>query len=109
MIDLYLELMLVCGVWCCAHSAFIFCWSPYFVFNLLDTYGLLSSASRQQKYAVSVFIQSLAPLNSVANPIIYIVFSTAVLHGIRYELRGFLHPRGVNAPQLSYNTPGFLS
>jgi len=59
--------------------AFVLCWSPYFVFNLLDTYGLLSSASRQHKYAVSVFIQSLAPLNSVANPIIYVVFSTATL------------------------------
>lgn len=49
------------------------------MFNLLDTYGLLSSASRQHKYAVSVFIQSLAPLNSVANPVIYVVFSTATL------------------------------
>jgi len=62
----------------------VFCWSPYFVFNLLDTYGLLSSARRQHKYAVSVFIQSLAPLNSVANPIIYVIFSTGILHSIRY-------------------------
>jgi len=56
------------------------------MFNLVDTYGLLSSASRQHKYAVSVFIQSLAPLNSVANPIIYIVFSTAIMHSIGFVL-----------------------
>jgi len=45
-------------------AVFVLCWSPYFVFNLLDTYGLLSSTSPQYKYRVSVFMQSLAPLNS---------------------------------------------
>lgn len=58
------------------------------MFNLLDTYGLLSFTSRDHKYAVTVFIQSLAPLNSVANPLIYVVFSTVLLHNIRYTRSG---------------------
>ena len=53
---------------------FILCWSPYIVFDLLQVYGCIPTNSTYQ--AVATFIQSLAPLNSAANPIIYCLFST---------------------------------
>ncbi|XP_076372941.1 cardioacceleratory peptide receptor-like [Tachypleus tridentatus] len=53
---------------------FILCWSPYFIYDLLQVFGYFSL--NQTNIAVSTFIQSLAPLNSAANPIIYLVFSS---------------------------------
>ncbi|XP_060065612.1 cardioacceleratory peptide receptor-like [Ylistrum balloti] len=55
--------------------AFVLCWSPFFVYDLLDAYGNIKNGT-PQSIAVSTFIQSLAPLNSAANPIIYIIFNT---------------------------------
>ncbi|XP_050419513.1 cardioacceleratory peptide receptor-like [Patella vulgata] len=63
---------------------FIICWSPYFVFDLLDVYHHLPSD--QQTVAISTFIQSLAPLNSAANPIIYFLFNTKMcFYLLRYR------------------------
>ncbi|KAK3782025.1 hypothetical protein RRG08_027199 [Elysia crispata] len=53
---------------------FIICWSPYFVYDLLYVYGYIPVS--QNTAALSTFIQSLAPLNSAANPIIYACFNT---------------------------------
>ena len=53
---------------------FILCWSPYIVFDLLQVYGCIPNNSTYA--AVATFIQSLAPLNSAANPLIYCLFST---------------------------------
>ncbi|BFZ15465.1 hypothetical protein BsWGS_18504 [Bradybaena similaris] len=53
---------------------FIFCWSPYFIYDLLSVYEYIPAT--QDIIALSTFIQSLAPLNSVANPIIYASFNT---------------------------------
>lgn len=53
---------------------FILCWSPYIVFDLLQVYGCIPDNSTNR--AVATFIQSLAPLNSAANPLIYCLFST---------------------------------
>ncbi|XP_013773734.1 cardioacceleratory peptide receptor-like [Limulus polyphemus] len=53
---------------------FILCWSPYFIYDLLQVFGYFSI--NQTNIAVSTFIQSLAPLNSAANPFIYLIFST---------------------------------
>ncbi|XP_076370026.1 cardioacceleratory peptide receptor-like [Tachypleus tridentatus] len=53
---------------------FILCWSPYFIYDLLQVYGFIPIS--QTLIAVSTFIQALAPLNSAANPIIYCLFST---------------------------------
>ncbi|KAL0266491.1 UNVERIFIED_CONTAM: hypothetical protein PYX00_009010 [Menopon gallinae] len=55
---------------------FIFCWSPYMIFDLLQVFGYIERT--QSNIALATFIQSLAPLNSAANPIIYCVFSTFV-------------------------------
>ncbi|XP_056376416.1 neuropeptide S receptor isoform X2 [Hyla sarda] len=54
-------------------SAFIFCWSPYFLFDILDNYEMLPM-TKERIYA-SVIIQNLPVLNSAVNPIIYCVFS----------------------------------
>ncbi|ESO97197.1 hypothetical protein LOTGIDRAFT_226790 [Lottia gigantea] len=53
---------------------FIICWSPYFVFDLLHVYNHFPTT--QQTVAISTFIQSLTPLNSAANPIIYFLFNS---------------------------------
>ncbi|PVD38315.1 hypothetical protein C0Q70_00927 [Pomacea canaliculata] len=60
---------------------FIICWSPYFIFNLCGVYGLVPNTVEWQKF--STFIQSLAPLNSAANPVIYGIFSTRICKNLR--------------------------
>ncbi|ENN75991.1 hypothetical protein YQE_07523, partial [Dendroctonus ponderosae] len=55
-------------------SVFIVCWSPYIIFDLLQVFGYIPPTQRNT--AIASFIQSLAPLNSAANPIIYCIFST---------------------------------
>ncbi|GIY31311.1 cardioacceleratory peptide receptor [Caerostris darwini] len=60
---------------------FILCWSPYFVYDLLQVYGQIPES--QTSFAVSTFIQSLAPLNSAANPMIYCLFSTHICRNFR--------------------------
>uniref|UniRef100_A0A8D8V3K8 Cardioacceleratory peptide receptor n=1 Tax=Cacopsylla melanoneura TaxID=428564 RepID=A0A8D8V3K8_9HEMI len=54
--------------------AFVLCWRPYIVFDLLQVYGYIPKT--QNYIAVATLIQSLAPLNSAANPIIYCIFRT---------------------------------
>ena len=61
-------------------SVFILCWSPYIVFDLLQVYQLIPN--NETTRAVATFIQSLAPLNSAANPLIYCLFSTNILQTI---------------------------
>ncbi|XP_057341809.1 cardioacceleratory peptide receptor-like isoform X3 [Microplitis mediator] len=60
---------------------FVLCWSPYIVFDLLQVYGYVPKT--QTNIAVATFIQSLAPLNSAANPIIYCLFSTPFCKNVR--------------------------
>ncbi|XP_023235066.1 cardioacceleratory peptide receptor-like isoform X1 [Centruroides sculpturatus] len=60
---------------------FILCWSPYFIYDLLQVYEYIPE--NQTSIAVSTFIQSLAPLNSAANPIIYCLFSTRLCRNLR--------------------------
>lgn len=67
-------------------SVFVLSWCPYFVFNLMDVYTD-TSAKSMTHYAVTALIQSLAPLNSAANPIIYGLFGTRIFNGLRYCLQ----------------------
>lgn len=60
---------------------FILCWSPYFVYDLLQVYGYIEPSATNN--AIATFIQSLAPLNSAANPIIYCLFSTRICRNLR--------------------------
>uniref|UniRef100_A0A182PZC5 G-protein coupled receptors family 1 profile domain-containing protein n=1 Tax=Anopheles farauti TaxID=69004 RepID=A0A182PZC5_9DIPT len=53
---------------------FVLCWSPYIIFDLLQVFGQVPRT--QTNLAIATLIQSLAPLNSVANPLIYCLFST---------------------------------
>ncbi|CAH1116022.1 unnamed protein product [Phaedon cochleariae] len=55
-------------------TVFIICWSPYIIFDLLQVFGQIPTT--QPNIAIATFVQSLAPLNSAANPIIYCIFST---------------------------------
>lgn len=63
-------------------AVFIFCWVPYFIFDLMDVYGHIPRTKRQM--AVAIFIQSLTTLNSAANPIIYFIFSKTQCSPTRY-------------------------
>lgn len=60
---------------------FIACWSPYIVFDLLQVFDQIPKT--QTNIAVATFIQSLAPLNSAANPLIYCLFSAQVTKTFR--------------------------
>ncbi|KAL3200940.1 hypothetical protein MRX96_012877 [Rhipicephalus microplus] len=71
--------------------AFVFCWSPYFIYDLLQVYG--ATPKTQAAIAVATFIQSLAPLNSVANPLIYCFFSSNMCRHIRHEALLTLSPQ----------------
>ncbi|CAK9290997.1 unnamed protein product [Gordionus sp. m RMFG-2023] len=56
-------------------TIFIICWSPYFIFDFLDVYNMIND-DNPRKRALTMFIQSLSPLNSAANPLIYFGFNT---------------------------------
>lgn len=62
---------------------FIICWSPYIIFDLLQVFGQIPHS--QTNIAIATFIQSLAPLNSAANPLIYCLFSSQVFRTFRWE------------------------
>lgn len=60
---------------------FIVCWSPYIIFDLLQVFGHIPQT--QTNIAIATLIQSLAPLNSAANPLIYCLFSSTVFRTLR--------------------------
>ncbi|KAI5645215.1 7 transmembrane receptor (rhodopsin family) domain-containing protein [Phthorimaea operculella] len=60
---------------------FILCWSPYIVFDLLQVYDQLPHT--QTTLAIATLIQSLAPLNSAANPLICCMFSPHIYASLR--------------------------
>ncbi|CAH8544666.1 unnamed protein product [Dicrocoelium dendriticum] len=59
---------------CLIVSAYIICWCPFMIWNLLVTYGVIKrTAPHLMKY--TPIIQHLVPLNSSANPIIFWIFN----------------------------------
>ncbi|XP_016831604.1 neuropeptide S receptor isoform X2 [Cricetulus griseus] len=56
--------------------AFICCWSPYFLFDMLDNFNLLPDT--KERFYASVIIQNLPALNSAINPVIYCIFSSSI-------------------------------
>nr|XP_021517624.1 neuropeptide S receptor isoform X2 [Meriones unguiculatus] len=56
--------------------AFICCWSPYFLFDMLDNFNLLPDT--KERFYASVIIQNLPALNSAINPLIYCFFSSSI-------------------------------
>ncbi|XP_062035208.1 neuropeptide S receptor isoform X2 [Lepus europaeus] len=61
--------------------AFMCCWSPYFLFDMLDNFNLLPNT--KERFYASVIIQNLPALNSAINPLIYCVFSSAICFPFR--------------------------
>lgn len=60
---------------------FVLCWSPYIIFDLLQVFEKIPKT--QTNMAIATLIQSLAPLNSAANPLIYCLFSTQVCRAFK--------------------------
>ncbi|CAH0727936.1 unnamed protein product, partial [Brenthis ino] len=60
---------------------FVLCWSPYIVFDLLQVYDQIPMT--QTNMAIATLIQSLAPLNSAANPLICCMFSPHIYTSLR--------------------------
>ncbi|XP_059048252.1 cardioacceleratory peptide receptor-like [Achroia grisella] len=60
---------------------FVLCWSPYIVFDLLQVYDQIPRT--QNSLALATLIQSLAPLNSAANPLICCMFSPHIYASLR--------------------------
>ncbi|XP_013184481.1 cardioacceleratory peptide receptor [Amyelois transitella] len=60
---------------------FVLCWSPYIVFDLLQVYNHIPHT--QSNFAIATLIQSLAPLNSAANPLICCMFSPHIYTSLR--------------------------
>ncbi|XP_063262736.1 neuropeptide S receptor isoform X2 [Prinia subflava] len=56
--------------------AFILCWSPYFLFDILDNFNILPET--KERFYASVIIQNLPALNSAVNPLIYCCFSNSL-------------------------------
>ncbi|XP_045419990.1 neuropeptide S receptor isoform X3 [Lemur catta] len=56
--------------------AFICCWSPYFLFDILDNFNLLPDT--KERFYASVIIQNLPALNSAINPLIYCAFNSSI-------------------------------
>ncbi|KAJ7322658.1 hypothetical protein JRQ81_018945 [Phrynocephalus forsythii] len=62
--------------------AFVLCWSPYFLFDILDNFSVLPET--KERFYAAVIIQNLPALNSAMNPIIYCIFSDALCRTFRY-------------------------
>ncbi|XP_044862319.1 neuropeptide S receptor isoform X2 [Mauremys mutica] len=56
--------------------AFVLCWSPYFLFDILDNFNVLPET--KERFYASVIIQNLPSLNSAVNPLIYCIFSNSL-------------------------------
>nr|XP_022322879.1 cardioacceleratory peptide receptor-like [Crassostrea virginica] len=63
--------------------AFVVCWSPYMIVNILSVYDYKMTTNK----FFGIFIGSLLPLNSVVNPLIYAAFSVRVCRQFRSKLR----------------------
>ncbi|XP_065255483.1 neuropeptide S receptor isoform X3 [Emys orbicularis] len=56
--------------------AFVLCWSPYFLFDILDNFNVLPQTKK--RFYASVIIQNLPSLNSAVNPLIYCIFNNSI-------------------------------
>ena len=63
-------------------AAFSLCWSPYFLFDILDNFNILPET--KERFYASVIIQNLPALNSAINPLIYCLFSNHLCTPFEY-------------------------
>ncbi|XP_054999787.1 prostaglandin D2 receptor 2 [Sorex araneus] len=71
-------------------TAFALCWGPYHVFSLLEARAHAHAALRPIVGRGLPFVTSLAFLNSVLNPLLYVFTCPDVLHKLRRSLRSVL-------------------
>ncbi|ESO11503.1 hypothetical protein HELRODRAFT_71528 [Helobdella robusta] len=60
---------------------FIFCWSTFYVYNFLMVFKAIQY--KPELMVLTIFVQSLAPLNSAVNPIIYFLFKNSKSAGVK--------------------------
>ncbi|XP_006743429.1 prostaglandin D2 receptor 2 [Leptonychotes weddellii] len=70
--------------------AFALCWGPYHVFSLLEARAHAEPALRPLVWRGLPFVTSLAFINSVVNPLLYVLTCPDVLHKLRRSLRSVL-------------------
>lgn len=70
--------------------AFALCWGPYHVFSLLEARAHADAALRPLTWRGLPLVTSLAFLNSVVNPLLYVLTCPDVLHKLRRSLRSVL-------------------
>ncbi|XP_066305354.1 neuropeptide S receptor-like [Branchiostoma lanceolatum] len=84
--------------------AFICCWSPYFLFDMMDNYNALPDT--QDKEDASLIIQNLPALNSAINPIIYGFFSTKLYRKLRkIAIINWIAVHMFRLPELDHDVP----
>ncbi|XP_069715936.1 neuropeptide S receptor isoform X1 [Phaenicophaeus curvirostris] len=67
--------------------AFVLCWSPYFLFDILDNFNVFPET--KERFYASVIIQNLPALNSAINPLIYCFFSNHLCSPFEEEHEGW--------------------
>ncbi|XP_076972206.1 prostaglandin D2 receptor 2 [Tamandua tetradactyla] len=70
--------------------AFALCWGPYHVFSLLEARAHAQAALRPLVWRGLPFVTSLAFINSVVNPLLYVLTCPDVLRKLRRSLRTVL-------------------
>ncbi|XP_054419672.1 prostaglandin D2 receptor 2 [Pteronotus mesoamericanus] len=71
-------------------AAFAFCWGPYHVFSLLEARAHNDKALRPLVWRGLPFVTSLAFINSVINPLLYVFACPDMLNKLRRSLRSVL-------------------
>uniref|UniRef100_F7FWX0 Prostaglandin D2 receptor 2 n=1 Tax=Monodelphis domestica TaxID=13616 RepID=F7FWX0_MONDO len=68
-------------------AAFVLCWLPYHVFSLLEVQAHYDPSLRRLVKLALPFVTSLAFINSVINPFLYVLTCPDVLRKLRRSLR----------------------
>ncbi|XP_044536745.1 prostaglandin D2 receptor 2 [Gracilinanus agilis] len=68
-------------------AAFVLCWLPYHIFSLLEVQAHYDPRLRALVKLALPFVSSLAFINSVINPFLYVLTCPDVLRKLRHSLR----------------------
>ncbi|XP_072494886.1 prostaglandin D2 receptor 2 [Notamacropus eugenii] len=68
-------------------AAFVLCWLPYHIFSLLEVQAHYDPNLRPLVLLALPFVSSLAFINSVINPFLYVLTCPDVLQKLRHSLR----------------------
>jgi hypothetical protein len=71
-------------------AAFVLCWGPYHVFSLLEARAHAVPALRPLAWRGLPLVTSLAFVNSVVNPLLYVLTCPDVVHKLQRSLRAVL-------------------